>query len=124
MIRGIKIINGTCQIAYTINIVPNNERNKKKNSRTFSIRIFLVDELRKIVLISFCKTGVISNPCLRSYIYQAISAIKVPTTVIPNPCAIEIYNEAPSVSTATIKLGTVTTHKVERAYAINRAVLL
>src|SRR5699024_6728960 len=115
MIRGIKIINGTCQIAYTINIVKNNERNKKKNSRNIYIHIFLVEVLRKIVLITFCKTGVISNSYLRSYIYQAMSAIKVPTTVIPNPCAIEIYNEAPSVSTATIKLGTVTTHNVERA---------
>src|SRR5690625_6206745 len=105
-------------------MAPNNVRNRRKNSIKCLIRTLLLEVLSRIELISFCKTGVNGTPYVRSWKYEKITAITVPTIAAPKPCAMDMYREAPNVSTATMKLGTLTTHKVASAYPRNKAVLL
>src|SRR5699024_12572238 len=96
--------------------VPNKLKNNMKNSITFCFRSSLLWEaFTKTVLIFFCKTDAISRFCLRSAEETQKTPMIVPINAMPNPSAIEIYNEALNISTTTIQLGLVTTLEVDNA---------
>src|SRR5699024_3022828 len=122
--KGMRTSSSTDWVACKKKIEPNNVINKIANSMIYRLRCSLSGVSRTTNLISSCKPAVKSIPYYVTSKCEKITAMITPQIANPIPWIIEIDNDASIVSTTKAKLGMLTTHNVESAKPLSRAVPL